>query len=338
VLIAKSRAFLDPKMKSGTFARACSRRLLPLTVTGTLSLLIPAPVHASARPPMGWNPCNGFQCHMWAIGEAELCDIASAIATNGMRAAGYTYFSIDDGWQGPRLPNGSITANSSAFPSGTLAPLAECVSTVGLQLGTYTDRGGLTCEKYSGSRGYEAADAATYASWGVRYVKEDSCNASEVEADRRSEYGAMAAALRAAAMSANTSIFFSVCGWTPTYASFGALHPPLGDSWRLGPDAGDWGRFLVTAEAVAGAAAAGGAFLGPGRGWPDVDMISGDWTAAQEVFRLSFIAVAGSPLLLSWDVRNASAATLPLAAYLNPEVRVGRGCPYACRAARLSFC
>lgn len=121
-----------------------------------------------SRPAMGWNPCNGYQCHMWAIGEAELRDIASSIATNGMLAAGYNFFCLDDGWQGPRLSNGSITANASAFPSGTLSPLAHYVSLLGLRFGTYTDRGGLTCEKYPGSKGHEVQDAKTYAAWGVR--------------------------------------------------------------------------------------------------------------------------------------------------------------------------
>ena len=46
-----------------------------------------------------------------------------------------------DGWAGPRLPNGTITATTPAFPSGTLAPLASYVASLGLTLGVYTDRG-----------------------------------------------------------------------------------------------------------------------------------------------------------------------------------------------------
>lgn len=135
------------------------------------ALLLPvACLAVMRRPAMGWNPCNGFQCHMWAIGEAELQEIASAIASNGMRDAGYTLFALDDGWQGPRLANGTISANASAFPSGTLAPLGAFVESLGLYLGAYTDRGGLTCEKYSGSLGHEVQDAATYVSWGIRLV------------------------------------------------------------------------------------------------------------------------------------------------------------------------
>jgi hypothetical protein len=59
---------------------------------------------------------------------------------------------------------------------------------------------------------------------------------------------------------------------------------------------------------------------GPDRGWPDVDMISGHWDAEVERMRLSFIAVVGSPLLLSFDVRSSNASTLGLDAYLNPEL------------------
>ncbi len=69
-------------------------------------------------------------------------------------------------------------------------------------------------------------------------MKEDSCNASEVEADREFEFGTMASALAAAGSAVNQSIALSVCGWAPTYARFGDLKPPIGDSWRLGPDAG----------------------------------------------------------------------------------------------------
>lgn len=49
-------------------------------------------------------------------------------------------------------------------------------------------------------------------------------------------------------------------------------------------------------------------------------MIGGQWQKQQERLRLSLVAVVGSPLILSWDVRNASASTLPLEVYLNAEV------------------
>lgn len=265
---------------------------------------------ASISPPLGFNPCNGFNCHMSELGETTLRSIAVAIATNGLRDAGYTLFSLDDGYQGPRSANGTLTANATAFPSGTLAPLASFVRALGLSLGAYTDRGQLTCEKMSGSFGHEADDARTLAAWGVSYLKEDSCNASEIEADRRAEYGRMAVAANA------SGLFLSVCGWSPTYAAFAALDPPIGGSWRLGPDAGPWPRFLLGLEAAGSASAV----IGLGEGWPDLDMLSSNTGATQELFRLSAVAIVGSPLLLSWDVRNATASDLPLEVYLNPEM------------------
>ena len=40
-----------------------------------------------------------------------------------------------------------------------------------LQFGIYSDAGSATCAGYPGSRGYEAVDAADFASWGVDYLK-----------------------------------------------------------------------------------------------------------------------------------------------------------------------
>ena len=74
------------------------------------------------RPVLGFNPCNGWNCHMSALGEATLRDVADAMASNGMRDAGYTLLGLDDGWVGSaRAADGSLLANASAFPSGTLA-------------------------------------------------------------------------------------------------------------------------------------------------------------------------------------------------------------------------
>lgn len=208
------------------------------------------------RPPMGFNPCNNVGCDMSSLGETELRALAQAISSNGMLAAGYTYFNLDDGWAGNRLPNGTITAVTPAFPSGTLAPLASYIASLGLSLGVYTDRGTTTCEGRPGSSGYEALDAATYAAWGIKYVKEDSCASPQDFPSAIAEYGAMAAALAAAG-----DIFFSLCGWSDYAARFGEFSPPIGDSWRVSTDVPNWDRFMQNL----GSAAAVSAFTGPGR-------------------------------------------------------------------------
>ena len=66
-----------------------------------------------------------------------------------------------------------------------------------MKFGIYTDRGNTTCAGLPGSGGYEYIDAATYASWGVDYLKEDSCNASQVHETAFYEYGTMRDALNA---------------------------------------------------------------------------------------------------------------------------------------------
>jgi hypothetical protein len=244
---------------------------------------------------------------MLNLGEVGLREMALAVATNGMRDAGYTNFNLDDGWAGQRLANGSITAAPAGFPSGTLAPLAAYVTSLGLQLGTYTDRGTSTCAGRTGSKGFEAMDVATYIDWGISYVKVDSCNSAQDFPSTLRDYRAFAAPLAAA------GVFFSVCGWSDWLAG---ASPQLGSSWRINQDASFWTRFLENLKSAAAVAN----LTGPGRGWPDVDMISGRWSAAQEVAHLSAIAVIGSPLLLSFDPRTANASTLGLQAYLNPEL------------------
>ena len=66
-----------------------------------------------------------------------------------------------------------------------------------LKFGTYTDRGTQTCAGKPGAFGYEKLDAETYASWGIDYLKEDSCHASTNHSVAFEEYGAMRDALDA---------------------------------------------------------------------------------------------------------------------------------------------
>ena len=47
-------------------------------------------------PQMGWNSWNKFQGR---VSEQLIRETADAMATNGMKAAGYQYVNIDDLWQ-----------------------------------------------------------------------------------------------------------------------------------------------------------------------------------------------------------------------------------------------
>src|ERR1700690_2901812 len=69
-------------------------------------------------PPMGWNSWNKFQCD---IDETIIRAMADAMATNGMKDAGYQYINIDDCWQGQRDTRGFIQADPVKFPTGIKA-------------------------------------------------------------------------------------------------------------------------------------------------------------------------------------------------------------------------
>src|ERR1700756_1733406 len=88
-------------------------------------------------PPMGWNSWNKFACN---VSEDLAKSVADAIATNGMKDAGYEHVVIDDRWQLSRDDNGFIVADPQRFPSGIKA-LADYLHAKGLKFGIYSDAG-----------------------------------------------------------------------------------------------------------------------------------------------------------------------------------------------------
>jgi alpha-galactosidase len=61
--------------------------------------------------------------------------------------------------------------NPTAFPGGITNGTAEKVRNLGLKLGIYSSAGTETCASYPASLGYEDTDAASFAAWGVDYLK-----------------------------------------------------------------------------------------------------------------------------------------------------------------------
>src|SRR5690348_12311856 len=123
-------------------------------------------------PPMGWNSWNHFK---GAVDDATIRGVADAMASNGMRDAGYVYVNIDDTWEGKRDAEGNIQPNSK-FPD--MKALADYVHSKGLKLGLYSSPGPWTCAGFEGSYNHEQQDAKTWAAWGIDYVKYDWCSAA----------------------------------------------------------------------------------------------------------------------------------------------------------------
>ena len=147
-----------------------------------------APVaNSSWRPPLGWSSWNTFGLQ---VNETIIKSSAVTMASDaaGLKAAGYEYVLIDDGWTqclafdgprcatpAPRGADGLIPVNATKFPSGFKA-LAAFVHGQGLKLGIYTSVGARTCGGFVGSLGHEATDARWFAAQGFDFVKHDTCD------------------------------------------------------------------------------------------------------------------------------------------------------------------
>lgn len=123
-------------------------------------------------PPMGWNSWNTFAAD---IDEQLIRETADKLVETGLADCGYNYLVIDDCWSlRERDENGKLVADPAKFPNGMKA-VADYVHSKGLKFGMYSCAGTLTCAGYPGSYDHEFDDAATFAEWGVDFLKYDYC-------------------------------------------------------------------------------------------------------------------------------------------------------------------
>ncbi len=266
-------------------------------------------------PPMGWNSWNKFGCD--GLNEQVIHQTADAMASNGMKAAGYQYVILDDCWQGDRDAAGNIEPDPKRFPSGMKA-LGDYIHGKGLKFGIYTDVGTMTCAKRMGSIGHEYQDARQYADWGVDYLKEDWCNTLPGQ-NSESSYTLMRNALAAS----GRPIVLSICEWGSTKPWLWA--GPVGNLWRSTQDIQDcwdckkpWGGNGVVEimDQMNGLET----YAGPGH-WNDPDMLEvGNGGMTQEEYRTHFSmwAIFSAPLLAGNDILHMTPETREI--LLNREV------------------
>ncbi|WP_263369015.1 glycoside hydrolase family 27 protein [Edaphobacter dinghuensis] len=283
-------------------------------------LLAPAAGHAlenglARTPPMGWNSWNKYACK--GINEGVVRETADAMASNGMKDAGYQYVIIDDCWQTGRDAEGNIVVDKEKFPNGIKA-VADYVHSKGLKFGIYTDAGTETCGGRPGSLGHEYQDARQYAEWGVDYLKEDWCHTVPGQ-NSEASYTVMRDALKAS----GRPILFSICEWGSTKPWLWA--GPIGNMWRATGDIQDcwdckksWGGNGVTQilDLMDGIES----YAGPGH-WNDPDMLevgNGGMTTTENRAHFSMWALFSAPLLAGNDIEHMSADTKEI--LLNKEV------------------
>jgi alpha-galactosidase len=249
-------------------------------------------------PPMGWNSWNKFAGRVTA---EDVRGMAGAMASNGMKDAGYLYVNIDDTWEGERDAQGNIQTNQK-FPD--MKALADYVHGKGLKLGIYSSPGPNTCAGYEGTYGHEEQDARTYAAWGIDYLKYDWCGARNLYSDEEMQavYQKMGDALRAS----GRPIVYSLC-------QYGRA-----DVWKWGPEVGGnlWRTTGDISDSWASMSRIGfgqndlAPYASPGH-FNDPDMLEiGNGGMSEEEYRthMSLWSILAAPLLAGNDLRTMTPA------------------------------
>ena len=146
------------------------------TIFGSMLLFraaMASPGGLANTPPMGFNTWNLYHC---SIDATILIETASAMVNAGLKDSGYIYVNSDDCWMSfNRSSDGNQVPDPQKFPHGFKA-VADFIHGLGMRSGLYTAKGPHTCQKRAASCLHEAQDAKLWASWGIDYVKDDSCS------------------------------------------------------------------------------------------------------------------------------------------------------------------
>ncbi len=286
---------------------ASSETVVTLTVSSHLQ---------QPTPFMGWISWNVVQGE---ISNSVIETVSDAMASSGLRDAGYNYLVIDDLWHASsRKADGTPVESPTKFPKGMKAA-ADYVHSKGMKFGIYSDAANKTCANAYGSLGYETKDANQYAAWGVDLLKYDYCGAPADVETAKTRYKTMGDALKAS----GRDIILYVCEW-------GVREP-----WKWGAEVGGtcWRATYDTRDCWNGATGgigilqsiAGMKNIWPYNGvnrWNDADMMcvgihgtgksSSDLCASgagmtmdEYATQFSLWCMWSSPLTLSFDLRKA---------------------------------
>ncbi|WP_157063474.1 glycoside hydrolase family 27 protein [Luteipulveratus mongoliensis] len=246
-------------------------------------------------PPMGWNTWNALRGDYT---DATIREIAGALVSSGMAAAGYEYVCIDDCWsEMTRRDDGRLLPDPAKFPDG-IAALADDLHGRGLKLGIYSSAGSVTCEGYPAALGHEAIDAQSWAEWGVDLLKYDNCG-DHGDLTCQQRYEAMAAAL----IATGRPILFSLCDWGEGRDWEWNGEAQVGHMWRNTYDVRpDWAKVLELLDQQPAVADR----IGPNN-WADPDMLevgNPGLTVRESRAQFALWCALNAPLIAGNDVRT----------------------------------
>ena len=315
---------LDGATKEARAARA--QRLLD-------AAKIPAPTGVK-RPLTGWSSWNTFGCE---ISEEIILETARAMATNGLKAAGYMFVNIDDGFLDGHGADGILRFNPRRFPNG-MKSTVDGIHAVGLKAGIYSDAGADTCGslfrddkgnydlggKGGGLYGHDAADCKLhFIDLGFDFIKVDWCGGRHLRLDERTRFTEISDAIKA---TGRTDVRFNICRW----AFPGTWAADIAESWRTTGDIrANWRALkgLIKENLYLSAYARPGAYndmdmLEVGQLKGQVKTVFGKsnegFTADEEELHFGTWCIMSSPLLIGCDVRSLPAQTMALVT--NPDL------------------
>jgi hypothetical protein len=202
---------------------------------------------------MGWSSWNSFSN---TVDSKLIVKQAKALTATGLRARGYQYVNIDEGWwQGRRNGQRDIVVDPKQWPAlrsneraGDMANIVRYIHSLGLKAGIYTDVGKGGCSTWypdlgpgwpgTGSEGHYDQDFRQFAMWGFDFVKVDWCGGFKEKLNPVVSYTEIAQAIRKAEGDTGRILYYSICDWGQDHPWTWA--PGIGgvpaDIWRTSGD------------------------------------------------------------------------------------------------------
>ena len=286
-----------------------------------LALAKPLPDTGVKRPLLGWSSWNTFGIN---ITEDVIVESAKAMATNGLKEAGYLYVNIDDGFFCGHDKDGKLRIMEDRFPNG-MKKVADEIHALGMKAGIYSDAGRITCstitygKQFSGSGlyGHDAEDCKYYfIDCGYDFIKVDYCGGARLRLNEKKRYTEISKAIKAT----GRDVRFNICRWRFP----GTWAADVAESWRT---TGDIHAEWNSVKRIVGKNLYLSAYCSKGH-HNDMDMLEvghlkgkvktafgkndPGLTTDEEALHFGVWSIMSSPLLIGCDVRSIPEQTKAL--------------------------